>query len=666
MTIPEAQRPGAPAVPADSLRPLLYRLLAGARSAAVDELVRLPPGTPRAALVAFAVRRTPLKLARVDGYSELAARGERAVCLGEPGRSVLVEPVGANACRIEMESWGAAREVRPAVLRSLFPCRVLYLEGAAATTRPTSGGVGAPALSVYLRLCSQLLALAMPVAMLLVIDKVVSQGAGNTLAVLVVGVALLTAFQYLFGAAATLHGAREVEAGARERRRAVLAAVLRCSRPGSASGWEAMQASSELARYPAETRVQGLTDALFVVSLALLMLAFSPLLLGVALAFVPLYLAVSAWSEQASARLAARGAGKRDALAAAFLDWTSAPELVQSLDLANRLESRWQARDDALTGDRYRLLLWQRLPAQGIELLQRLSLVVIMLLGVSHVISGVMTLGQFIAFNLLAMQLAPPLLRLAALWRARAEHRRLLAARRQLLATCREGAWPEAGTRQFPQHQRVLLDVSGVALATGEAANFAVAGGTWLGLSGPSGCGKSTLLRTIAGLRQGGGGAVRVNGIEVTRYRRDSLTRGLRLVAQEPAAFADTVAGNLWLGDPAAPPERVLEVARVCGLEPVFAGTPEHLNTPVGSGGRALSGGERQRLALARAIIARPRVLLLDEATSALDAAGEARLLTRLRAYLPDTAVLVVSHRDATLARCDRVVRLAADGAAGR
>jgi len=265
----------------------------------------------------------------------------------------------------------------------------------------------------------------------------------------------------------------------------------------------------------------------------------------------------------------------------------------------------------------------------------------------------------------LSMQLSQPVLRLAAYRRARDDHRLSMQSRLQLEQACAREAWPEPGTVQVPATETTLLVVDDVTVAAGALGNVSLVlrPGVWLGVSGPSGCGKSTLLRTLAGLEVPQQGQIRLNGVALAQLDAAELSRQVRLVPQDTTIFSASIAENIRLGDLTATPRQILTAASLCGLQPLLERLPDHLNTVVGPAGRALSGGERQRIAIARAVLSKPRVLLLDEATAALDGASEAALLNDLHRYLTDAVVVVVSHRPASLSGCGQLLRL--DGTAG-
>ncbi|WP_248958122.1 peptidase domain-containing ABC transporter [Sphaerisporangium perillae] len=179
--------------------------------------------------------------------------------------------------------------------------------------------------------------------------------------------------------------------------------------------------------------------------------------------------------------------------------------------------------------------------------------------------------------------------------------------------------------------------------------------GQKIALVGRSGSGKSTLARILLGLYTPVEGEVRYDGVAVPAWRMPELRRRFGVVTQEPSLFTGTIRENIALADPGAPLERVVAAARLACVHEEIARLPLGYDTPL-SEGHGLSGGQRQRLALARALLAGPRLLVLDEATSHLDTATEAMIESRLSG-LRQTRI-VIAHRLSTIRDADLVVVL--------
>jgi len=184
---------------------------------------------------------------------------------------------------------------------------------------------------------------------------------------------------------------------------------------------------------------------------------------------------------------------------------------------------------------------------------------------------------------------------------------------------------------------------------------FDVRAGSTLALVGPTGSGKSTLAGLLIRLVDPADGAVLLDGVDLRTLREGEVSGQAAFVAQSTFLFDDTVRDNVTLGGPYGDDE-VWAALRVAAADAFVAALPEGLDTPVGERGASLSGGQRQRLALARAVVRRPRLLILDDATSAVDPAVEARILDALRTADRPVTVVVVAYRQATIALADEVV----------
>lgn len=182
--------------------------------------------------------------------------------------------------------------------------------------------------------------------------------------------------------------------------------------------------------------------------------------------------------------------------------------------------------------------------------------------------------------------------------------------------------------------------------------------GEMVGLAGPSGTGKTTFVDLLTGLLDPISGRITVGGEVLGPETLAGWRRRLAYVAQDSYLINDTIRQNLTWGDDTRPETDLWWALGQSAAADLVAAMPSGLDTVVDERGARLSGGERQRIALARAILRDPALMILDEATNAIDVATEQTVITNLRRALPDATILVIAHRDETLAACDRVVEL--------
>jgi ABC-type multidrug transport system fused ATPase/permease subunit len=182
-----------------------------------------------------------------------------------------------------------------------------------------------------------------------------------------------------------------------------------------------------------------------------------------------------------------------------------------------------------------------------------------------------------------------------------------------------------------------------------------IRGGRTIAVVGPTGSGKSTLALLFARLWDPDVGRISIDGRDVKEFARSELAGEVAYVAQESFLFDDTVEGNITLGA-AIPREDVRAAAALAGAQQFIDELEYGFDTRIGERGMSLSGGERQRIALARALVRRPRLLVLDDATSAVDPSVETRILKGLRrSELPST-VVIIAYRKASIALADEVI----------
>jgi len=296
------------------------------------------------------------------------------------------------------------------------------------------------------------------------------------------------------------------------------------------------------------------------------------------------------------------------------------------------------------------------------ELLPTLGLVIVLFVGGREVLDGRLTTGELIAFNFYILQLIFPL-RMSAFLVAQASRASASAARvHEVLATAPEIV-DRAGAVPLPDGPgEVRFEGVRFGYAPGapvlRGLDLVVPAGASVALVGSTGSGKSTVARLLARFYDVDVGRVVLDGADVRDVRLDDLRRNVGIVFEDTFLFSDTVRANIALADPGASDERVEAAARLAGAAEFIAGLPDGYGTLLGEQGYSLSGGQRQRIAIARAILADPRVLVLDDATSSVDPTKEHEIRDALQEVTAGRTTIVIAHRTATVALADRVVLL--------
>jgi ATP-binding cassette, subfamily B, multidrug efflux pump len=186
--------------------------------------------------------------------------------------------------------------------------------------------------------------------------------------------------------------------------------------------------------------------------------------------------------------------------------------------------------------------------------------------------------------------------------------------------------------------------------------SFTAEPGETTAIIGSTGAGKTTLISLIPRLFDATGGSVKVDGVEVRDCDPDMLWSRIGLVPQKAFLFTGTVASNLRYGNPDATDEELWHALRVAQAEGFVREMSGQLEAPISQGGTNVSGGQRQRLAIARALVKRPRIFVFDDSFSALDVATDARLRAALQRETAEAAVIIVGQRVATIADADKIL----------
>jgi ABC-type multidrug transport system fused ATPase/permease subunit len=408
--------------------------------------------------------------------------------------------------------------------------------------------------------------------------------------------------------------------------------------------------------------VSAVTSSLLLVATLVLMALLDPLLLAVTLGALLLAQVLIRFviprihraARQAQEAVGEMGAALERVLGALRTVKASGAELRERDRLHGAASEAWKAG--------VRAAKWEAVAGNVAGLAMQLAFITVIGLGGARVVSGAIDVGTLVAFLLYLLYLMPPLRELI---HAATQYQRGAAAVARIREVESLPAEPPPGTDvaahidarpasvAFEQvvfrYQPQLPDVH-------HGVSFTVPAGGMTAFVGPSGAGKTTVFSLIERFYEPDAGRVLVDGIDVRDWPLAELRAAIGYVEQDAPVLSGTLRDNLLFGAPQATAEEIAEVLVTTRLDGMVERLPDGLDTTVGHRGIKLSGGERQRIAIARALLRRPRLLLLDEVTSQLDAVNEAALREAIAEAAATTTVLVVAHRLSTVAMSDRII----------
>ena len=326
-----------------------------------------------------------------------------------------------------------------------------------------------------------------------------------------------------------------------------------------------------------------------------------------------------------------------------------------------QMQRRWEEQLAGYVAASFRVLSLGNVASQSVQLVSKLVTAGVLFFGAKLVIEGSLSVGELVAFNMLAGRVSVPVLRLAQVWQDFHQARLSVARLGDILNTAAEPtlspgrtALPAIRGEVAFEHVSFRYRVDGPEVL--HDITFSVPAGQIVGVVGPSGSGKSTLAKLIQRLYVPESGRVLVDGVDLAQVDAAWLRRQLGVVLQDNILFNRSVRDNIALADPAMPIEPVIAAAKLAGAHEFILELPEGYDTIVGERGSSLSGGQKQRIAIARALVINPRILIFDEATSALDYESERNIQENMAEIARGRTVFIIAHRLSTVRRTNRII----------
>ena len=418
----------------------------------------------------------------------------------------------------------------------------------------------------------------------------------------------------------------------------------------------------KIRRFLTGTALTVVLDAVFAFLYIAVMLLYSVQLTFWALAVVPLFVGVTFFSAPIIRKQLREQAEANARVQSHLVETLGGMETIKGQSMEIHSRWRWQQLYGGQIQSGFRNVVTSTAAGSTSQFLEQLSGLVVLWVGASLVLKGELTLGQLIAFRILAGNVTSPLLRMANLWQNFQETSLSLERLADIVDHPQE---LEITGDQKPPIPPVVGNVEylSVGFRFSEKGpkqlnnvSFDIPSGSFVGIVGSSGSGKSTLLKLLTRLYEPEDGVIRIDGNDISKVDLYSLRAQIGVVPQDSLLFDGSVMSNIALTRPDASFEEIVLAAQVACAHDFIQEMPGGYNSSVGERGAGMSGGQRQRMAIARMILRRPRLLVLDEAPSALDVDTERRLTANLMELYKNSTVFFITHRLSSLKAADLIL----------
>lgn len=512
----------------------------------------------------------------------------------------------------------------------------------------------------------QILGILTPLMTQVVVDKVLSHNALNTLYTIAIGILIVYIYEliisicknYLF-----VHTTNRIDVVLSSRLFHHLFALplkyFESRRVGDTVA--RVRELDHIRSFLTGTPLQSMVDALFIVVYIAVMFFYSTNLTWIVVASLPIFailsIIVTPMFKKRLDKKFETGANAQSFL----VESINGVHTVKSFALEHSFEEKWGDLQSEYVKAGYKTSMVSQTSNSIASFVQHVVDLLVLVFGAKAVINGTLTIGQLVAFRMLAGRVSGPVLRLVQLWQeyqqASLSVRRIGDIFNSLVERSSDKTLSRLpalqGNIKFENVRfRYRMDSSDVL----HGISFEMKENRVYGLVGRSGSGKSTISKLIQRLYIPQSGKISIDGFDLSLINPQALRQQIGIVLQESFMFNGTVAENISIHCPDASMEKIVAAAKIAGAHDFITELEEGYNTMIGEKGISLSGGQKQRVAIARAIINNPKILIFDEATSALDYESESIIQHNLKDICRNRTVLIIAHRLSTLSIADKII----------
>jgi ATP-binding cassette subfamily B protein len=405
-------------------------------------------------------------------------------------------------------------------------------------------------------------------------------------------------------------------------------------------------------------------DSIFSVVYIIVMICYSWMLTLIALATLPAFAALT-WIVSPLIRGQLRTKAERNAEAQSYLvEVVGGIQTVKAQNIELRSRWQWQSKYARYVSAGFKTAVTSNTAGSISGFLNKLSSLLLLWVGAYLVLNKELTLGELIAFRIIAGYTTQPLLRLIQLWQNFQETALSLERLSDILDTPQEVDENNINNIALPaiegnvKFENVVFSFPGSQGTQLNNVSAEFEAGKFVAIVGLSGSGKSTMMKLLPRLYDANSGRILIDNYDITKVELYSLRRQIGVVLQDTLLFNGTIQENIALTNPDATSDEIIAAAKIAAAHDFIMSLPDGYNTKVGERGSALSGGQRQRIAIARTVLQKPRMLILDEATSALDFDSERQVCLNLASAFKHQTVFFITHRLSAIKNADVILMM--------